>query len=489
MIKRSKRCDQPAVVMRVSLPQKGMKRMMSVAAILAAGVMLTGCNLARTPYEAPDVLIPQSWGSVAGVEPQAMSMLESNDRWWELFGDADLNALVDLAFARNNDLAVAALRVRQAQLQAGLAQSDLWPDVSAGVSGSGRRGLDMSDDWARSSGMNLNLSYEVDLWGRLASLKDAADWEALATEADREAAALSLAGTVSDLYWQLAFLNQQIASTQESIAYAQKTYELVQEQYDAGAVSSLEPTQARQSVLTQRANLSELVQQRIEVRNALAILFDMPPAQESLNALLPHEPQLLSHEVLPEVYEGVPADVLARRPDLRAAEMRLRESLANMDATKVSYYPKLSLTGALGTSSSSLGNLLANPVGTLGAGLALPFIEFNEMRFNTEMARLRYEEAVVNFRQTLYKAFADVENVLSARDQLNAQNLFLEQALNDALKAEFIYEERYRVGAVELKDWLDAQESRRRARISLSRNQLQRLQNQVKLYQALGGGI
>lgn len=489
MIKRSRKCDQPAVAVSVPPPQKGMKRMMSVVAVLVAGVMLTGCNLTRTPYEQPDVLIPQSWGNSAEVEPQSLSMLESNDRWWELFSDTDLSALVELAFERNNDLAVAALRVRQTQLQAGLAQSDLWPDVSANVSGSGRRALDSSDNWARSSGTSVNLSYEVDLWGRLASLKDAADWEALATEADREAAALALAGTVSDLYWKLAFLNQQIASTQESIAYAEKTFELVQVQYDAGAVSSLEPTQARQAVLTQRSNLSELVQQRIETRNALSILFDLPPAEESLLLILPQEPLMLSHGALPEVYEGVPADVLARRPDLRAAEMRLRESLASMDATRVSYYPKLSLTGALGTSSSSLGNLLANPIGTLGAGLVLPFIQFNEMRFNTEIARLRYEEAAVNFRQTLYKAFLDVENVLSAREQLNEQNLLLQQALDDALKVEFIYEERYHTGSIELKDWLDAQESRRRAQISLSSNQLQRLQNQVKIYQALGGGI
>jgi outer membrane protein TolC len=147
------------------------------------------------------------------------------------------------------------------------------------------------------------------------------------------------------------------------------------------------------------------------------------------------------------------------------------------------------LTGALGTSSRSLGNLLNNPVATLGAGLLLPFLQFNEMRFNNELAKARYEEAVVNFRQTLYQALVDVENALSARAQLNIQYALLQQSLTDARKTESIYEERYRAGEVPLKDWLDAQESRRSAEISLAANQLSRLQNQVMLYQALGGGV
>lgn len=441
----------------------------------------------HTSYETPNLQMPEKWEQQ--IQTQAPSMLESNDRWWEQFGDAKLNELVDLAFERNNDLAAAALKVQQAQLRAGLAQSDLWPDVSVNISGSGKRSTENSDSWAKSSGISGNVSYELDLWGRLTSLRNSAEWEATATQEDREAAALALAKTVSDLYWQLGYVNQRIASTQESIAYAQKTLNLTQVQHDAGAVSALEPTQAQQNVLTQKANLSELIQQRVEIRNALAIIFDMPPGEEILASILPEEPQVLSHDKLPPVYEGIPAEVLARRPDLRAAEWRLRASLADVDAVRTSYYPKISLTGGLGTSSSSLGNLLNNPIATLGAGIALPFIQFNEMRINTKISQLQYEQAVLNFKQTLYQALTDVENALSAREQLNLQYALLQQALADSRRAEQIYEERYHSGQVRLKDWLDAQESRRKAEISLSANQLQRLQNQVVLYQALGGSI
>lgn len=457
----------------------------SKLSVMALVVLLSGCSLMHTTYEQPELQLPAHWA----YETQAPSALQSNDRWWEQFDDPQLNALVELAFEKNNNLAIAALKVRQAQLRAGIARNDRIPSVSVGVSGNGRRGVDQSESWAKSSGISGNVSYEVDLWGRLESLENAAEWEATATEADREATALSLAKTVSDLYWQLAYVNQRINNAKESIAYAQRTLDLAQAQYDAGAVSILEPTQSRQNVLTQRANLSELIQQRVEILNALAIIFDMPPDEHVITSILPTEPQVLTQAELPPVYEGIPAEVLARRPDLRAAEWRLRASLADVDAVRTSYYPKLSLTGGLGTSSSTLGNLLANPIATLGASLALPFIQFNEMRLNTEISKLQYEQAALSFKQTLYQALSEVENALSAREQLNLQNVLLQQALTDSKKTERIYEERYRAGQVGIKDWLDAQESRRKAEISLSANQLLRLQNQVVLYQALGGSI
>ena len=167
--------------------------------------------------------------------------------------------------------------------------------------------------------------------------------------------------------------------------------------------------------------------------------------------------------------------------------MRLRSTLASGDATRLSYYPQLSLTGALGGSSSALGSVLANPVATLGAGLVLPFLNQTEMRTNAAIAQTDYERAVVQFRQTLYQALADVDNALSARRQYAEQAVQLEQSLADARRAERLYEVRYRAGAVALKPWLDAQEKRRNAEIALAENRLNRLVNHATLYQALGG--
>ena len=257
----------------------------------------------------------------------------------------------------------------------------------------------------------------------------------------------------------------------------------MQAKYLAGAVSGIDPAQSRQTLETQRANLTQLIQQLVEARNRLAILFDQTP-ENSVPELrqLPDGP-------LPTVVAGLPADILGRRPDLRAAELRLREYLADVDATRASFYPTISLTGSLGSSSTSLANILQNPVAALGVGLALPFVQWNTAKLNIKVSETEFEEAVVNFRQTLYKALSDVENALSANGQYQAESVHLEQALALSRKAEELAGIRYRAGATGVQAWLDEQERRRNAETSLLTNHLNRLNTLMKLYQAVGGDM
>lgn len=442
---------------------------------------LAGCSSLRTPYKAPAMAVPAQWQGAAASAPAARDAQATTGAWWKAFNDPQLDQLVEAALAHNNDLAVAAIKVRRAQLQARLAEHR--PSVSASLSSSANRPLE-GGSTTRSNSVSVGVSYEVDLWNRLDASLDVARWEALATAQDREAAAQALAGTTATLYWQIAYYQQRLAAAADSIRYAERTLSLVQAQYDAGAVSALEVAESRQSLASQRASLALLQQQAIEASNALALLFDIPPTGQAAG---PAAAGWAVPQALPAVAPGLPAELLSRRPDLRAAELRLRESLASVDATRLSYYPQFSLTGALGGSSSSLGNVLANPLGTLGAGLVLPFLNRTEMQINTAVAQADYEQAVVSFRQTLYQAFTDVNNALSARTQYEAQAEQLEQSLADARRAEQLYEVRYRAGAVALKSWLDAQEKRRSAETALAENRLNRLTNHATLYQALGG--
>ncbi|MGA0569515.1 efflux transporter outer membrane subunit [Variovorax sp. VNK109] len=452
---------------------------------LAMALVMAGCTTLQTPYTQPAVQTPAQWEQARTANGDAASI----DRWWQQFNDPALTLLVDTALARNNDLAAATSRVRQAQLQAGLTGTALSPTVSASASSSASRSLDSSNaPSSRGSGLSASVSYEVDLWGKLASSRNAAEWEARASAQDRESTAQALVASTAGLYWQLAYLNERYAGGEQSLAYARQTLELVQAQYRAGAVSSLEVREAQQTVTTQQSTLSQLQQQRVETRNALAILLDAPPIQLTLQGTLKAEPQQLDTQPLPEVAAGLPADLLGRRPDLRAAELRLRTTLASGDATRASYYPSLTLTGSLGTSSSSLLNLLSNPVATLGAGLALPFLRQTEMKLSNQLSQAQYEEAVVTFRQTLYQAFADVENALSSRKQLAEQGALLTQRLEAAREVERLYEVRYRAGAAPLRTWLDAQESRRAAELALSENRLSQYNALATLYKALGGG-
>ena len=262
-----------------------------------------------------------------------------------------------------------------------------------------------------------------------------------------------------------------------------QTLELVRVQKAAGAASNLEILEAERSLASQEASHTTLIQQRVEARNGLAILFDGPP-----QSLKTTEPQDLSRATVPEVGAGLPAHLLGRRPDLRAAEARLRAALANTDATRASFYPAINLSGQLGGSSEQLARFLSNPLATLGADLALPFVQWRDMRRNIKISEAEYEQAIISFRQTLYSALADVENSLSARQQYQEQALKLEQALSAAKQTEELYRIRYQAGGSPLKSWLDAQENRRQAEIALAENRLNQLQNHITLSKALGGG-
>ena len=455
-------------------------------------LLLAGCSASiRTPYQQPALTVPVAYPSQRIVDQgvnanatnsQRLDINQIQDRWWTVFNDPALNTLVTRVLNANNDLVVAGLRLRQAREQAGLTANQQLPRVGANVSASHQVDVRNGEDNSRGLSLSGSVSYEVDLWGKLANQTEAARWEAAATAQDLQATAQTLVGTVCNLYWQLAYLNERIASGEASIANSRKLFQLVQAQYRAGAVSGLELAQAEQSLVGQEASQSQLVQQRLEARNALSILFNGAPGQ-----LVFEEPQRLSRLTLPNVNTGLPAELIARRPDLTAAELRLRRVLANKDATHASYYPSISLTGSLGSSSTSLSELIKNPALTLGAGLSLPFLQYNDMQRNLAISDLEYQAAIVGFRQSIYNALADVDNALSNKTQLQIQASAQQRTLTLAQRTEQLNEVRYRAGAVALKQWIDAQEARRNTQNALIQIRLNQLGNIVTLMQSLGG--
>ncbi|MGZ7882681.1 efflux transporter outer membrane subunit [Acinetobacter soli] len=449
--------------------------------MLVASSTLVGCAaMVKTPYHAPAVQTPSSFQY--DKTQVASNYANYADRWWTLFGDTQLNQLVDQVIAKNTDLAVAGITLRQARLKAGLAADQQGPRVNSSVSTS--QNIDVNSGDRSSNGLSLNagVSYELDLFGKLARQTEAAKWEALATAQDLQATAQTLIGTTTKLYWQLAYLNESLSTAQQSLATSEKLYSLVNTQYQVGAVSGLDLTQAEQSVQSQKANLSQIQQSLVETRTALAVLLHIPVQQLNIQ-----EPQRLPQVNLPQIQAGLPASILSRRPDLRAAELRLRETLATKDATVASYYPSISLTGSLGSSSTSLTELIKNPVLALGANLSLPFLQYNDMKKNIAISQLDYEKAIIQYRQTLYQAFADVENALSARTELNQQVQFQQRNLELAEKAERLTDVRYRNGAIALKNVLDQQQTTRTARLSLVNTKQSQYNAYVTLMQALGG--
>lgn len=459
------------------------KKLNTLTGLIVASSTLFGCAaVVKTPYHAPSVNIPSQYQYANQNQSRNVNSNTYTDRWWTLFGDTGLNQLVDQVIARNTDLAVAGIAIQQARLRAGLTANQQGLRTSSSVSTGQTIDLNSGNDNSQGLSVNAGLSYELDLFGKLARQTEASRWEALATEQDLQATAQTLVGTTARLYWQLAYLNESLATAKQSLQTSETLYRLVNSQYQAGAVSGLDLTQAEQAVQSQQANLSQIQQSLVETRTAIAVLLHIPLQQLNLQ-----EPQRLPQIRLPEIASGLPADILSRRPDLRAAELRLRETLATKDATVASYYPSISLTGGLGASSTSLTQLIKNPILTLGANLSLPFLQYNDMKKDIAISQLDYEKAIIEYRQTLYQAFGDVENALSARTELSKQVQLQQRNLELAEKVERLTDVRYRNGAVALKTLLDQQQTTRTARLSLVDTKQSQYNAYVTLMQALGG--
>ena len=482
----------------LNLPRRKAHRI----ALLPALVLLSACAQSGvTPVTTVDVPARYAHGPAsasapgpaasaggASTDPAARGQLElltSTDvrteaAWWQAFGDPRLDTLIGRALAANPNLAAAGLLLERARLQAGLSAVALQPVLSGSAGRTSSRIIGQGGTQSSTSA-NVGASWEIDLWGRLRAQRDVAAWEAQATAEDLAATRLALIAQLCRSYWQLAYLNQSIDVGMETLARLARTRELVAVQRRAGAVSLLEVDEADQNIERQQVSQSALLQQREALRSSLGVLLggELWPVAD--------EPVDLDAVASPVPRPGLPSELLARRPDLRAAELRLREALSQIQATARSYYPAFSLTGSLGKSSDSLSSLIRNPVATLGAGVTLPFLNIQQARYSTRIVDKSYEIAAAQFRGTLLAAFGEVDTALSARQQLALQLEAASRSLATARLIEQRYAVRYRAGAVSLRIWLDAQQTLREAELSLAQTRLSLINNDVSLFEVLGG--
>lgn len=447
----------------------------STHAIVIASLFLTaGCgSLIRAEYQPPVLPVETAWQTSTVADS-----LPPRD-WWQAFAIAELDGLVARVTAENGDLAAAGIRLNQARLSTELAGKQLFPSASASLGSSVSRPLD-GGGRAESASASLGIAWEADLFGRLEAEKDASRWQEMASAEDLDATRLSLIATTLTAYWQLAYANDQIRIGEQSIRYTEQALDLVRLQYNAGSVSLLDLREAEQSLAAQQATQTQLVQARVEARNALAVLlgkqvYDGP------------EPTTLQGARIPALAAGLPSELVARRPDLKADELRLRSLLSSVNATRASFYPSFRLTGNLGGGSNELFDFLSNPVAMLAGTLAAPLLNFDRIALNVDISKAQYEAAAASFRQTFYRAIGEVENALSARQQYAAAAEFLERSYAAAAEAESLYERQYRAGAIPIRSWLDAQQRRRNAENAVLGNMFNRLRTEVTLYQALGG--
>lgn len=436
---------------------------------------LSGCGWRPLDATSPPSL-PQQWRVVE----EHSGSLRADIAWWENFNDPQLSVLIDGVLTANQDLALAGLQWREAMLEAGLAEGDLTPDLAASLSGRNTRTLRGAARPQESYRAGFSLSYELDLWGKLARIREQAEWLAAASELDRRNTALTVIGATARGYWQIADLNQQITHQQQAVTIARETLRLVAVRHTAGDVGRFELLQAEQNLLARENQGYALQRQREDARNSLALLFGQSaPLRYGERRSLPLE------EVAIE--QRQPAAVIARRPDVQAAERRLRAALAGAEVARLSFYPTLSLDAALDAGSGLFRQWFSEPSRALGATLTLPFIEWRKMRLSSDKAALQAQRAEIQFRDAVYRALVDVDNAM--RQRLEAQRQIGNQRRHLAIsrQAVVLARHQYQAGAVALQTLLDAQEAVLASENSLSELQYRYLNATMQLWLALGG--
>ncbi|MFS7244681.1 efflux transporter outer membrane subunit [Rahnella inusitata] len=451
---------------------------MRILQVTFIALALTACgSLVKADYKRPELTLPMQWST----QETGSAWLASSGHWWTVFGDPQLTHAIDDVLTRNNDLAIAGFRLQQARLDSNLSDTNLTPDVSVSGSADNTKNIRHHTNSVEGYSSSVSLSYELDLWGKLARMREQSAWQAEATALERQNTALTLIGTTAQYYWQIAGINQKIDNSQRSLAIAEETKVVTTSRFTAGAVSQLDVLQATQSVLEQENNLKDLFQQREEIRNSLAILFNRPPSMR-----LPERDGLDLTQTI-ELKMSLPVEVIRRRPDVQSAESELRAALAGSDVAALNFYPTVSLSAVLSAGSSVFSQWFSEPGRVIGSSVVLPFVEWNKVQLTIARSKLDVKTAASTFQQKVYSALSDVEKSLTQRQKWSQQreNTLISLALSQQrLK---LAKSQYLAGAQPIETWLDAQNNLLTVENQLSDIQNNYLNSTMQLWLAIGG--
>ena len=457
-----------------------------VLAALAAALWLAGCASPALGPQAPDVGMLQQAGVPAQLPGAAGAAAETPAlAWRQVVQSPRLAQSVDLALRNNRDLRVAMLNVQRAQAQLGLADANRSPTIGAGLNAS--RAPNSRGEQANSLSAGLQLSaWEIDLFGRLANLSEAARAQLLASDAGRRAAELSLVAVVLRAGLALQADDELLALARQALASREQTLQLTKLRESVGAASLLE-LQAQQTLAAQaRANIAQLTRQQAQDGNALGLLLGQPLPVEL--AASPSPTRLADEAWLAEVPAGLSSKVLLARPDVIAAEQTMRAAQANIAAARAAFWPAITLTAQAGQASPQLAGLLAggNFVYTLAASAVAMVFDGGRRQAGVDVAVVNQQIALAQYERSLQAAFRETADALAGlatwREQLGAQTAQRDAARDTARLTELKASQ----GAASALERLDAQRALWAAEQAVVQVRLGELANRVALFKALG---
>ncbi len=407
--------------------------------------------------------------------------------WWRVYNDPQLNGLVESALTHNLDLAKSAINVNRALYQANLIGADLLPGFSGDLNASAKKDIKHGGSSTRSVGGELAISYELDIWRKVADAASAREWEYSATIEDLLAARLALVNNVVDVYFYLAYLDEAIRYTRDSLENYRRIEEVARVRYSLGKTDALEYAQARQALLGSEGKLIGFETQVREYEETLRNLLNLHPGQT-----VPVAPMKLDYPDLLEVSSpgvnlDVPLAVLANRPDLMAAEKRVRSAFRDVQAANKSWLPEITLGAGLSSSSTQVRSAFDVPIAAGIIGISLPFLDWNRVYWQVKISEADFESRVVEFEQSITAALNEVDKFyygyLRAGDRLEIAAAKHEE---DA-KISSYYQVRYESGAAGLSDWLGALNTENQSRLDLLNAKYSRIEYENALYKAMAG--
>ncbi len=452
----------------------------------AAALLLAGCSFIPT-YERPAAPVPATYAAASSATGATQATADTAP-WQDYFADPRLRQLIETALANNRDLRVAMLNVEQARATYQVRRADQYPGVGLAANAS-RAPASGSGNLTNSFSVGLAVSaWEIDFFGRLASLKEQALAQYLATEEGRNAAQVSLVAAVANGWLALLADEELLDLSRQTLASREESVRLTKMRLDAGVASELDFRQAESLTQAARATLAQQQRQRALDENALALLLGQALPGEVSASLAGS--RLVNAPAMAPLPAGLPSELLIRRPDIRQAEQQLIGANANIGAARAAFFPRISLTAQAGTASGELSGLFKNGSWgfTIAPSLLLPIFDAGRNQANLESAQASRSIAVAQYEKAIQTAFREVSDALAGQATLGEQSL-AQQRQAEAESARLqLADLRYRNGVASYLDLLDAQRSLFTAQQAVVQVRLAQLQNQVALYKALGGG-
>ena len=465
---------------------------------VAVALLAAGCTLAPH-YERPAAPVTATFptGGVYDQQPGASGTRSANGQaavdigWRDFFVDQRLQQLIEIALKNNRDLRVSVLNMQASAAQYRIVRAGLLPTLDAAASESRQRTprdlllSPLSPTISTTYSVGLNASWEIDFFGRVQSLKDQALAQYLATAQARKSAEIALVSQVAAQYLTVLELDDLQKVTQNTLITAQESYRITKVQFDNGTGSELDLRQAQTVVETASANLQTEMRLRAQADNALALLIG-----EALPADLPQGMPLSDQSLLTDIPAGLPSDLLTRRPDIMEAEENLLAANANIGAARAAFFPKVTLTGSAGTLSPTLGGLFkpGSAAWSFAPSITLPIFEGGQNIANLNLANIEKNVQIATYEKAIQTAFREVADGLAARGTYDEQIAALERDVAAEQRRLDLSTLRYKNGVDSYLSVLTAQTDLYVAQQLLVSARMERLQNLVTLYQALGGG-